>query len=257
MRYLIKLSYNGSGLSGWQSQKNAPSLQEELEKALSILLAEDISVTGAGRTDAKVNAVSYIAHFEVTDGKDLDAARVSYKLNAMLPKSIVIHEIIPAAPDFHARFSAISREYHYFLHRKKDPFMESFSYHCRYPLDMEKMNEAASYLIGEHDFSCFEKAGGNNATSICTVFEAEWQEYLPIHAGIMGYPHTAGDYLVFRIRANRFLRNMVRAIVGTLIDIGRGKAEPDSIRQLIASRNRSAAGESVPGNALFFSEAQY
>lgn len=257
MRYIIKLSYNGADLSGWQSQKNASSVQEELEKALSILLAEDISVTGAGRTDAKVNAVNYIAHFDVPDSKVFDAGRISYKLNAMLPKSVVIHEIIPAGHDFHARFSAVSREYHYFLHRKKDPFMESFSYHCRYPLDIEKMNEAASYLIGEQDFSCFEKTGGNNATSICTIYEAEWQEYVPTHVGIMGYPHSTGDYLVFRIRANRFLRNMVRAIVGTLIDIGRGKASPESIRQLIASRNRSAAGESVPGKALFFSAAEY
>lgn len=257
MRYLIKLSYNGSCLSGWQSQKNAPSVQEETEKALSILFAEKISVTGAGRTDAKVNAVSYIAHFDVSDGKTFDAAHISYKLNAMLPKSIVVHEIIPAGQDFHARFSAASREYHYFLHRKKDPFMTSFSYHCHYDLDMEKMNEAASYLLGEHDFSCFEKTGGSNATSICTVFEAQWQEYVPSHVGIMGYPHDTGDYLVFRIRANRFLRNMVRAIVGTLIDIGRGKAAPDSIKQLIASRNRSNAGESVPGNALFFSGAEY
>lgn len=257
MRYVIKLSYNGSSLSGWQSQKNAPSVQEELEKALSTLLTEEISVTGAGRTDAKVNAVNYIAHFELPDGRDLDAARIVYKLNAMLPKSVVIHEILSVNPDFHARFSAISREYHYFLHRKKDPFMESFSWHCRYRIDMEKMNEAASYLLGEHDFSCFEKTGGSNATSICTIFEAEWQEYVPAHAGLMNYPHESGDYLVFRIRANRFLRNMVRAIVGTLIDIGRGKAEPESIKDVIGSRCRSNAGESVPGHALFFSRAEY
>lgn len=257
MRYIIKLSYNGAGLSGWQSQKNAPSVQDELENALCTLYGEVISVTGAGRTDAKVNAVNYIAHFDTSTEPPFDTVHVSYKLNAILPKSITVHEIIPANEDFHARFSAVSREYHYFVHMKKDPFIEGFSYRCRYPLDLERMNEAAAHLLGEHDFSCFEKVGGSNATSICTVFEAGWKEYEPAHVGMMGYPASPGDYIVFRIRANRFLRNMVRAIVGTLIEVGRGKASPESIRDLIASRNRSKAGASVPGHALFFNEARY
>ena len=257
MRYIIKLSYNGAGFSGWQSQKNAASVQDELEKALGILCGEAIPVTGAGRTDAKVNAINYIAHFDTSAGTPFDTARVSYKLNAILPKFIKVHEIIPAPADFHARFSAVSREYHYFIHLKKDPFMDGFSYHCRYPLDLEKMNEAASYLLGEHDFSCFEKVGGNNATSICTVFEAGWKEYTPTHVALMGYPSENAGYIVFRIRANRFLRNMVRAIVGTMIEIGRGKAAPESIKALIASRDRSGAGASVPGHALFFNGARY
>ncbi len=257
MRYTVRLSYDGSKFSGWQKQKNARSVQEELSKALSILFGDETEAVGAGRTDTGVNAVNYIAHFDTPSDEVYDTARISYKLNAILPKSISIHEIKPVCKDFHARFSALSREYHYFIHFNKDPFMESFSYHCRYGLDIGKMNEGASYLLGEHDFSCFEKAGGNNATSICTVYEAVWEKYVPSHVSAMGFPSADGDYIVFRIRANRFLRNMVRAIVGTLINIGRGKAEPESIRSLIASRNRSNAGESVPGKALFLSEVKY
>lgn len=127
----------------------------------------------------------------------------------------------------------------------------------RYPLDVAKMNEAASYLLGEHDFSCFEKTGGNNATSICTVTDASWSYYKPSHCEMLGYPFREGDYIVFKIRANRFLRNMVRAIVGSLIEVGRGKREPSWISELIASGNRSDAGSSVPGEALFFTGAEY
>jgi tRNA pseudouridine38-40 synthase len=180
-----------------------------------------------------------------------------YKLNAILPKTITVHEVSEAAEDFHARFDATSREYHYFVHFKKDPFCEKFSYRLRYPLDINKMNEAAKYLYGEHDFSCFEKTGGNNATSICTVTHAEWQTYEPTHIKLMGYPCGEGDYIVFTIRANRFLRNMVRAVVGSLIEVGRGKKEPVWIKQLIEGGTRSDAGSSVPGNALFFSGAEY
>lgn len=257
MRYIIKLSYNGAGLSGWQLQKNAPSVQEILQKALTLLLGEEIGVTGAGRTDARVNAVNYVAHFDTSSDRPFDAAHIVYKLNAILPKSIVVHEIFEAKEDFHARFSALEREYHYFVHFRKDPFMENFSWLCHYPLDLERMNEAASMLLGEHDFSCFEKTGGNNATSICTVYEASWKTYRPTHVGILGYESSEGDYIVFTIRANRFLRNMVRAVVGTLVRIGRGKAEPESIRALLASGSRSDAGESVPGHALFFNDVKY
>ena len=127
----------------------------------------------------------------------------------------------------------------------------------RYPLDIKRMNEAASHLLGEHDFSCFEKVGGNNATSVCTVTEASWETYQPQHSQMLGYPYSEGDYIVFRIKANRFLRNMVRAVVGSLIEVGRGKKEPSWIKQLIENGNRSEAGSSVPGKALFFTGAQY
>ena len=257
MRYKIRLSYDGSAFCGWQIQNNACTVQGELEKALSILLGTQVQITGAGRTDSEVNAINYIAHFEVSDEVRFEAAQLCYKLNAMLPHEISVHEVSPASEEFHARFDAKQREYHYFIHFRKDPFYEKFSYRMRYPLDIEKMNEAAKLLLGEHDFSCFEKVGGNNATSICTITEAAWSTYVPDHAKMMGYPCQTGDYIVFKIRANRFLRNMVRAIVGSLIEVGNGKKEPQWIADLIANGSRSDAGSSVPGKALFFTGAEY
>jgi tRNA pseudouridine38-40 synthase len=257
MRYKIRLSYDGSAFCGWQVQNNARTVQGELEKALSTLLGTPVQVTGAGRTDSDVNAINYIAHFEVSDEVSIEAAHLCYKLNAMLPHEMAVHEVSPAGDEFHARFDARSREYHYFIHFTKDPFCRNYSYRMRYPLDIQKMNEAAAHLLGEHDFSCFEKVGGNNTTSICTITEASWSTYRPAHADMMGYPCKEGDYIVFRIRANRFLRNMVRAIVGSLIEVGRGKKDPSWILELIASGNRSDAGSSVPGNALFFTGAEY
>ena len=257
MRYSIKLSYDGSAFCGWQIQNNAVSVQGTLEKALSTLCGQEIQVTGAGRTDTAVNGINYIAHFEIPTGLPLEAEQLTYKLNAMLPREIAIHEICEVSEEFHARFNAQSREYHYFVHFCKDPFCEKFSYRMRYKLDIEAMNKAAELLLGEHDFSCFEKVGGNNATSICTITEATWSTYRPTHVELMGAPYCEGDYIVFRIRANRFLRNMVRAIVGSLIEVGRGKKDPSWISELIASGSRSAAGQSVPGNALFFTGAEY
>ena len=256
MRYTIKLSFDGSKLSGWQKQANADSVQGELSKALSLLCGAAIEVTGAGRTDAGVNAVNYIAHFDAPEPVE-DAELLCYKLNAILPKQMAVHAVFPAADDFHSRFSAVSRQYRYFVHRPKDPFIEKFSYRCRRALDVKAMNEAASLLLGEHDFSCFEKTGSDNATSVCTVFEARWDQYLPGHVSLMGYPCHEGDYLVFTIRANRFLRNMVRAVVGTLLEIGLGKKEPSWVGELLAGGTRSDAGQSVPGNALFLSDVEY
>ena len=257
MRHSIRLSYDGSAFCGWQIQNNARTVQGELEKSLSTLLGTEISIVGAGRTDTEVNAINYIAHFDVPEGVSVDAEHLSYKLNAMLPREITIHEIICVSDEFHARFDAKSREYHYFVHFRKDPFNEKFSYRMRYPLDIEAMNEAARLLLGEHDFSCFEKVGGNNTTSICTITEAGWSTYIPDHSRMMGSDCNEGDYIVFRIKANRFLRNMVRAIVGSLIEVGRGKRKPEWITELIASGTRSDAGTSVPGKALFFCGASY
>ena len=159
--------------------------------------------------------------------------------------------------DWHARYSATSREYHYFIHFRKDPFIERYSWWLRQPLDLEKMNRACAALIGEHDFSCFEKKGGNNATSICRVSEARWESYVPGHASLLGYPCGDGDYIVFTIRANRFLRNMVRAIVGSMVEIGRGRRPESWIAELMEGGSRSDAGESVPGKALFLSKVGY
>lgn len=257
MRYQIQLSYDGSAFCGWQIQNNAVSVQGTIETALSTLLGQAVQITGAGRTDTGVNAINYIAHFDIPSGIPFEAEHLSYKLNAMLPREITIHEICEVPDDFHARFGARSRKYCYFIHFRKDPFAEKFSYRMRYPLDIEAMNRACSHLLGEHDFSCFEKVGGNNSTSICTITEAGWSTYKPTHAELMDSAWQEGDYIVFRICANRFLRNMVRAIVGSLIEVGRGKKDPSWIAELIATGNRSDAGQSVPGNALFFCGAEY
>ena len=257
MRYIIRLSYDGSAFCGWQIQNNAVSVQGTIEAALSTLVGQPVQITGAGRTDTSVNAINYIAHFEIPSGISYEAEQLCYKLNAMLPREIAIHEVCEVSEEFHARFDAKSREYCYFIHFRKDPFAEKFSYRMRYPLDIDAMNEAARHLLGEHDFKCFEKVGGNNATSICTITQAAWTTYRPTHVELMGAPYAEGDYIVFRIKANRFLRNMVRAIVGSLIEVGRGKKEPSWIRELISSGSRSDAGQSVPGNALFFCGAEY
>ena len=259
MRYKVLLSYDGSSFCGWQRQDNAPSVQECLENALSTLLAEKISVTGAGRTDAGVHAIRYAAHFDSFSGR-LDAAALGYKLNAILPPSVVVHEVTPAADGFHARFDALSRTYMYFIHKGKDPFADRYSWRCDWPLDTEAMNEAAAVLLGTHDFSCFEKTGGGNKTSVCTVSEAFWRPYQPQEVSQLGFIPAAGmtgEYLVFRITADRFLRNMVRAVVGTLVEVGRGRRSPSSMQALLDSGDRCAAGDSVPGNALFLVNVEY
>jgi len=253
MRYSIKLSYSGAGFHGWQIQPKDCSVQETLETSLSTLLGEEIKVTGAGRTDSGVNAVGYVAHFDCS--KELDPAHLRYKLNAILPRSVTIHSIFSVPEDFHARFHASSREYTYFLHRVKDPFIENYSFFYPFDLNVDAMNKAAKLLKGTHDFSCFEKIGADNKTSICTVTEASWNLYTPTHVSLMGF--EAADYLYFRISADRFLRNMVRATVGTLIEVGRGKRTPESIIELMNSGDRCEAGESVPGNALFLSKVEY
>ena len=292
MRYFIKLSYDGTDFCGWQFQPNAVSVQEHLESALSTLLKERVQVTGAGRTDSKVNAIGYIAHFDYD--RVIDTSALGYKLNAILPRGIVVHSITAVQEDLHARFSAKRREYTYFLHRTKDPFIENRSYFCNWDLDIDAMNEAAGLLLGTHDFRCFEKTGSDNRTSICTVTEAFWTPYTPDHVAIMGFSPAASRpdspvspaplYLYFRISADRFLRNMVRAVVGSLLEVGRGRRSPADFAALILPADhdalilpsgpdagqggrrrtsadgtplRSLAGESVPGHALFLSRVDY
>ncbi len=244
MRYFICLSYNGSAFCGWQIQENANSVQQELQKALSTLLKEPISVTGAGRTDSGVHARNYIAHF---DSQTLiqDAAYMVYKLNAILPKEIAIHKIFEVSENAHARFDATSRTYKYYVHTTKDPFDNGFSMFVKpQSMDIEKMNRAAEYFLGEQDFSSLEKVNGGNKTSICTVTHAAWERIDATH-------------FVFTVTANRFLRNMVRAMVGSLLEVGAGKREPRWIAQMLAQKNRCSAGQSVPGNALFLVEVKY
>ena len=306
MRYFLCLSYDGSSFCGWQIQPSSPSVQACLEGTLSRLLNRPVAVTGAGRTDTGVHAVNYVAHFDWDGPLPFEASDFIYKLNAMLPHGVAILSVSPVADDLHARFSARRREYTYFIHRQKDPFLRSYSWLCGYPvLDFEAMNAACQYLLGTHDFSCFEKTGGDNKTSICTVFEARWEPYTPSHIQIMGPEsgstlpgdsvtlrstpappivygvpsglvsngplplpvsgggHAPGSvlpafrYWYLRIAADRFLRNMVRATVGSLIEVGRGKHAPEWVARLIESGTRSDAGESVPGHALFLNKVEY
>jgi len=254
MRYKIILSYDGGPFCGWQRQTNAPSVQQALEEALSILLREGITVVGAGRTDAGVNARNYVAHFDC-GCTEIDTDRLRHKLNAILPPAIAILSIAAAPEDFHARFGAVLRQYQYFIHSNKDPFAPH-SWYCRYNLDLDRMNRACGYLVGTHDCSCFEKKGSDNETSVCNIFSAEWIE----SAQASNFP-DAGSLgnggLIFTIEANRFLRNMVRAIVGTMIDIGRGVHEPEYIMELLNGGTRNDAGQSVPGHALFLTKIEY
>ena len=256
MRYRITLSYDGSPFFGYQVQPGHPSVQECVEAALSRLLGKNVAIIGAGRTDTGVHAVGYVAHFDLETPLPFGQTDLCYKLNAILPRQIVVHSVVPVDDEFHARFDATRREYTYFLHRSKDPFVENYSWRCGYPeMDFEAMNRAARHLLGTHDFSAFEKTGGDNKTSVCTVYEAFWAPYTPSHVSVMGF--SGGEYWYFRIAANRFLRNMVRAVVGTLIDIGRGKHSPEWILELLENGTRSDAGESVPGHALFLNKVEY
>lgn len=267
MRYFISLSYCGTGFSGWQIQPNAPSVEEELEKGLTLLLGHPVDVVGAGRTDAGVHASSFVAHFDfphfdLSDQTD----RLCYKLNAILHPGISIHHIGAIHDQAHARFDATSRQYLYFIHLQKNPFIASHSWYCKYDLDFDRMNQAAQRLLGRRDFSCFEKVNGGNATSICELTEAIWKPCIPSldqlgtpkHDLAQSLPNSEKyPYFVFSIRGNRFLRNMVRAIVGSLIEIGRGKQAPKWIDELLQEGNRSSAGQSVPGHALFLSDITY
>lgn len=247
-RYFIQLSYDGANYHGWQIQPNGNSIEETIERALSTLLRRPIDITGAGRTDAGVNASMMIAHFDVEDGTIDDCKQLAYRLNRMLPRDIAIEKIEQVDSNMHARFSATSRTYHYYLHTQKSPFLRHYSWEVHYQLDFAKMNEAARYLIGEKDFKCFCKAGADIKTTICNVTDAHFDK-------LQGYGHE-GQYM-FVITANRFLRNMVRAVVGTLIDVGRGRLTLDKFKRIVDSGTRSDAGESVPGNALFLANITY
>lgn len=243
-RYFIQLSYDGSNYHGWQIQPNGSSVEETIEKALTTLLRQPVDITGAGRTDAGVNAKMMVAHFDVPEGVIADCSQLSYRLNRMLPPDIAIQKITPVGSDMHARFSAVSRTYHYFIHTAKDPFLRRFSWEVHYQLDLKLMNEAAAYLLGEKDFKCFCKTGADVKTTICKVTDARFDK-------------KDGNRIVFTITANRFLRNMVRAVVGTLIDVGRGKLTLEQFRGIVDNGTRSDAGESVPGYALFLADIRY
>ena len=241
MRYFIEFAYNGTAYHGWQKQHNVPSVQEALEKALSLLLRETIETTGAGRTDTGVHASQAFAHFdadEITDRDDL-----VYRLNAVLPRDIAVRRIIPLHDDAHARFDARRRTYHYLIHTRKEVFLENLSWQFAPALDVDKMNRAASVLPLYNDFECFSKVDTDVHSFICKITQAHWER-------------TAHG-LKFTISADRFLRNMVRAVVGTLIDIGRGRIAEESLERIIESRDRGQAGFSAPACGLYLADIQY
>lgn len=247
-RYFVTFSYDGTRYHGWQMQPNGDSVQQRLQEALSTLLREQVSVTGAGRTDTGVHARMMVAHFDSDACFEaevgINESQLAYKLNRLLPYDIAVERVEKVSQEMHARFSATSRTYHYYIHTKKDPFLRAYSCELHYELDFEKMNEAAQVLTTYDDFGAFCKSGADVKTTLCCVTAARWVQ-------------TSPTTWRFEITANRFLRNMVRAVVGTLIDIGRGRLSLDDFRQVIEGKRRTEAGESMPGNALFLVNIQY
>ena len=243
MRYFITLSYDGTRYHGWQIQPNGVSVQEKLEWALSTLLREEISVTGAGRTDAGVHARMMVAHFDLRS-QELDCGQLAYKLNRLLPQDIAVQKLEAVSEERHARFSAKWRTYHYYIHTCKNPFLRAYSCEIHYPLDFAKMNEAGRRLMGYDDFGAFCKSGADVKTTLCQVTKAEWVQTSPVT-------------WYFEITANRFLRNMVRAVVGTMVDVGRGRLTIEEFCKVIEGKRRTEAGESMPGNALFLEKIDY
>ncbi len=252
-RYFMYVAYDGSAYHGWQSQPNGTSVQEVVEKSLSTLLRCNISVTAAGRTDAGVNASNMPVHFDFNEKLPLPCSapcgttaeqQLLYKMNRILPRDISVNNIVRVRNDAHARFSAVKRTYYYYVALKKSPFLTKYHLRLTFHVDFRLMNEAAAMLLGTHDFDCFAKAHPDVKTSICTVSGAQWVK-------------INEDVWRFEISADRFLRNMVRAVVGTMLDIGRGKTKTSELEEILASRNRSRAGESVDGNALFLEKVEY
>lgn len=244
MRYFMHLAYNGTPFHGWQIQPNADSVQQTLEYALGKLCGENINIVGCGRTDTGVHAKDFYAHFDTQQQWDKSQLQqLTYKLNAFLPEEILILSIFHVADDLHARFSATARTYQYHVSEQKQPFGKDFTHRVYVPLDTDLMNTAASMLLGEHDFTSFSKLHTQTATNICNITYAHWEK--------------TGNELVFTIKANRFLRNMVRAIAGTLIDVGRGKTTLDDLQRIIESKDRCCAGTSLPAKALFLTEVEY
>jgi tRNA pseudouridine38-40 synthase len=241
LRYFIEFSYNGKNYFGYQIQPNDISVQEELEKALSTILREPIKTTGAGRTDTGVHAKKMFAHFET---EQVFSDQLNHKMNSFLPADISIKRIFPVRDDFHARFDATFRTYEYYISLEKNPFTQDSAWQLwRRNIDVEKMNEACKILFEYEDFTSFAKLHTDNKTNLCKMYRAEWEQN--------------GAELKFTISANRFLRNMVRAIVGTMIEVGSGKIKPEDMREVIENKNRNSAGVSAPAHALYLVDVGY
>lgn len=242
-RFFFELSYNGKAYAGWQIQPHVNTVQETIQQAISKLFSNrTVNAVGCGRTDTGVHASKYYLHVDLTDRFDNDQLR--YKLNKILPSDIAIHNVLKVKPDAHARFDAVSRTYIYKINTKKNSFATDFSWYHRLELDLKKMNEAAQYLLGKKDFTSFSKLHTDVKNNICEVKEASWEG-------------TDEGNIYFEITANRFLRNMVRAIVGTLVEVGRGKISPQYIEHIILAKNRSEAGTSAPAHGLYLADVTY
>ncbi len=241
MRYFVAFSYVGKLYHGWQRQPNALTVQQVLEESFYTLLREPIALVAAGRTDAGVHAKQMHAHFDFKGIKDIK--ELVYRINALLPEDIAVQKIFEVPNKAHARFDAVERTYEYWVVQKKNPFYIDAAHYLKYPLDIRKMNEGASLLMQYEDFECFSKSNTDVKTYLCTIKEAVWKE--------------DGDKLVFTITADRFLRNMVRAIVGTLMELGMGKSTLEDVQAIIESKNRANAGTSVPAKGLYLTKVLY
>jgi tRNA pseudouridine38-40 synthase len=242
MRYFIYLAYDGTRYHGWQIQPNGISVQQTLMQALATFLRREVEVTGAGRTDAGVHARLMVAHFDYDS--PLDGAAVTDKMNRLLPPDISVYKVVPVRPEAHARFDATWRTYHYFVSTSKDPFNRHYAWRLFQTPDFERMNEAARTLFDYTDFTSFSKLHTDVKTNNCRIMQAEWTQVGPTEWR-------------FTIQADRFLRNMVRAVVGTLMEVGRGKMTVEGFRRVIEARDRCSAGTSVPGHALFLVDVGY
>ena len=242
-RYFIELSFKGTAYHGWQTQPNAMSVQQAIEEAVSVLIKEKIRLTGAGRTDTGVHANYFVAHFTSWSALPHQLSEIMRKLNHMLPHDIAILSIFPVKYNDHCRFNALSRTYKYFISKRKNPFKQETSYHISTPLNIDEMNKAAAELFKHNDFSSFCRSNTDVGTHICNIIHAGWEE--------------TDEMLVFTIKANRFLRNMVRAIVGTMLEIGYGKLTVESFREIIEAKDRRKAGTSAPARGLFLTDIEY
>lgn len=242
-RYFLFISFKGTSYHGWQIQPESVTVQKILEDSLSTVLSEKIETTGAGRTDAGVHASFFCVHFDSMK-PDLElSSNFMFRLNGILPNDISVNSIRKVIPEAHARFSAINRTYKYYISRKKDPFRQESSWYVYGSLDIDLMNEAAALLLNESDFTSFSRLHSDNKTNICKIYQASWEE--------------EKDLLIFTIKADRFLRNMVRAIVGTLIDVGKKKISIKDFTDIIHARNRGSAGKSALAKGLFLTGIEY
>jgi tRNA pseudouridine38-40 synthase len=244
MRFFIRFAYDGTAFHGSQRQPNGVTVQETMEQALAMIFREEVPVTFAGRTDAGVHAREMYAHFDINDNQSSIVNNLKFRLNGILPDSIAIYDILRVTDDAHARFSAKRRTYEYHVIDHKDPFLLPYATRLRTPLDFVAMNEAARHLIGRQDFASFCRTHTDVKTTICDLTQAEWKE--------LGNGHA-----VFTISADRFLRNMVRAVVGTLFQVGIGKITKEQFAEVIAQHNRCSAGDSAPAQGLYLTHIEY